>query len=80
MTLSAPQDGDRPEDEVESGIRIYDPGYMNTAVIQSRITFIDGEKGILRYRGCPIEQLAEKSTFLETSYLLLYGELPTKKQ
>ncbi|GAA5884268.1 hypothetical protein JCM1840_000189, partial [Sporobolomyces johnsonii] len=53
---------------------------MNTAVIQSKITFIDGEKGILRYRGYPIEQLAEKSSFLETSYLLLYGELPTTKQ
>ena len=54
---------------------------MNTAVLaDSRITYIDGEKGVLRYRGIPIEQLAEKSTFLETAYLLLYGELPTAKQ
>lgn len=53
---------------------------MNTAVIQSTITFIDGEKGILRYRGYPIEQLAEKSSFLEVSYLLLYGSLPTQDQ
>ncbi|KAK4699119.1 citrate synthase, partial [Phenoliferia sp. Uapishka_3] len=75
-----PQKGERVEDEVEGGIRVYDPGYQNTAVISSRITFIDGERGILRYRGYPIEQLAEKSTFLETSYLLLYGELPTTRQ
>jgi citrate synthase len=53
---------------------------MNTAVLQSRITYIDGEKGILRYRGYPIEQLAEKSTFLESAYLLLYGELPSNRQ
>lgn len=53
---------------------------MNTAVTQSTITFIDGEKGILRYRGYPIEQLAEKSSFLEVAYLLLYGSLPTKSQ
>ena len=54
---------------------------MNTAVLaDSRITYIDGEKGVLRYRGIPIEQLAEKSTFLETAYLLIYGELPTAKQ
>lgn len=59
---------------------MYDPGYQNTAVIQSRITFIDGENGILRHRGYPIEQLAEKSTFLETAFLLLYGELPTTSQ
>ena len=54
-----------------------DPGFVNTASCQSAITFIDGDKGILRYRGYPIEQLAEQSTFLETSYLLIYGELPT---
>ncbi|GAA5998023.1 uncharacterized protein JCM10292_002269 [Rhodotorula paludigena] len=74
------QQGDKLEDEVEGGLRVYDPGFMNTAVVQSRITFIDGEKGILRHRGYPIEQLAEKSSFLETAYLLLYGELPTKSQ
>jgi len=55
----------------------YDPGFMNTAATKSEITYIDGGAGILRYRGYPIEQLAEKSSFLETSYLLIYGELPT---
>ena len=58
----------------------YDAGFVNTGVVKSAITFIDGEKGILRYRGIPIEQLAEKSTFVETAYLLIYGELPTKKE
>jgi citrate synthase len=55
----------------------FDPGFGNTAACNSAITFIDGDAGILRYRGYPIEQLAESSTFLETSYLLIYGELPT---
>ncbi len=64
----------------DEGIVSYDPGFMNTASCQSRITYIDGDKGILRYRGYPIEQLAEKSTYLETAYLILYGELPTKTQ
>src|SRR3954470_24987093 len=58
----------------------FDPGYGNTAPSVSAVTFIDGDKGILRYRGYPIEQLAESSTFLETSYLLIYGDLPTKAQ
>src|SRR4051812_28175583 len=58
----------------------FDPGYGNTAPSVSAITFIDGDAGILRYRGYPIEQLAEGSTFLETSYLLIYGELPTAEQ
>ncbi|HZU76158.1 MAG TPA: citrate/2-methylcitrate synthase, partial [Dehalococcoidia bacterium] len=62
------------------GIMSYDPAFMNTASCTSRITFIDGDKGILRYRGYPIEQLAEKSTFLEVAYLLIYGELPSKEQ
>jgi citrate synthase len=62
------------------GMMTYDPAFMNTALCTSKITYIDGDKGILRYRGYPIEQLAEKSNFLETAYLLLYGELPTKKQ
>ena len=56
----------------------YDPAFLNTANCQSRITFIDGDKGILRYRGYPIEQLAEKSNFVETAYLLIHGELPTQ--
>src|SRR5215475_6634162 len=59
------------------GLMSYDPAFMNTAACRSAITYIDGDKGILRYRGYPIEQLAEKSTFLETSYLLLNGELPS---
>jgi len=58
----------------------FDVGFGNTASCESAITYIDGDKGILRYRGYPIEQLAESSTFLETSYLLIYGELPTKEQ
>ena len=62
------------------GLMTYDPAYQNTASCISRVTFIDGDKGILRYRGYPIEQLAEKSTFVETSYLLLNGELPTATQ
>ena len=57
-----------------------DPGFVNTGSCESGITFLDGEKGILRYRGYPIEQLAEKSNFLEVSYLLIYGELPKNKQ
>ncbi len=66
--------------EDDFGLLSYDPAFMNTASCKSAITFIDGEKGILRYRGYPIEQLAEKSTYLETAYLLLYGELPTRKE
>jgi citrate synthase len=63
-----------------TGLTTYDPGYGNTAPVSSSITYIDGEAGILRYRGYPIDQLAEKSTFLETSYLLIYGELPRQEQ
>jgi citrate synthase len=62
------------------GLMSYDPAYTNTASCISRITFIDGDKGILRYRGYAIEELAEKSTYLETAYLILHGELPTRKQ
>jgi citrate synthase len=62
------------------GLMSYDPAFMNTASCQSKITFIDGDKGILQYRGYPIEQLAEKSTYLEVAYLIIYGELPTKSQ
>ena len=64
----------------DDGIVSYDPGFMNTASCQSKITYIDGDRGILRYRGYPIEQIAEKSTYLETAYLVLYGELPNKAQ
>ena len=63
----------------EFGMMTYDPAFMNTAACRSRITFIDGDKGILLYRGYPIDQLAEHSDFLETSYLLLFGELPTRR-
>jgi citrate synthase len=62
------------------GMMTYDPAFMNTASCISRITFIDGDRGILRYRGYPIDQLAEKCTYLEVAYLLLNGELPTKTQ
>jgi citrate synthase len=62
------------------GLAIYDPGFVNTASCRSSVTYIDGDKGILEYRGYPIEQLAEKSTFLEVAYLLIHGELPTKDQ
>jgi citrate synthase len=64
----------------DDGLVSYDPGFMNTASCQSKITYIDGDKGILRYRGYPIEQLAEQSTYLETAYLILHGELPTGAQ
>lgn len=63
-----------------SGLITIDPGFKNTGSTRSSITFLDGEKGILRYRGYPIEQLADQSTFLEVSYLLIYGELPTSTQ
>jgi len=63
-----------------TGLVTLDPGFVNTAACSSDITYIDGDAGILRYRGYPIEQLAEKSTFLEVSYLLIYGELPTADQ
>lgn len=62
------------------GMMTYDPAFMNTASCKSKITYIDGDKGILRYRGYPIEQLAEQSNFLETAWLLLHGELPSKVQ
>ena len=61
----------------DTGLVTLDPGFVNTASCESAITYIDGDEGILRYRGYPIEQLAEKSTFVEVAYLLIYGELPT---
>jgi citrate synthase len=63
-----------------SGLATYDPALLNTAACRSKITFIDGDRGVLLYRGYPIEQLAEQSTFLETAYLILFGELPTEEQ
>jgi len=62
------------------GMMSYDPAFNNTALCKSKVTFIDGDAGILRYRGYPIEELAERSTYLETAYLILFGELPTRKQ
>ena len=67
-------------DPDEFGMMTYDPGYDNTAACKSKITYIDGDKGILRYRGYPIEQLAEQSNFLEVAYLLINGELPNAQQ
>ena len=64
----------------KTGLVTLDPAFMNTASTKSAITFLDGEKGVLRYRGIPIEQVAEKSTFVETAYLLIYGELPNEQQ
>ncbi|MDP3427269.1 MAG: citrate/2-methylcitrate synthase, partial [Humidesulfovibrio sp.] len=62
----------------DSGFITYDPGYVNTGPCKSAITFVDGEQGILRYRGYPIEQLAERGSFTETAWLLIFGELPTR--
>src|ERR1700735_2144631 len=67
-------------DKEDFGLMGYDPAFTNTASCSSKITFIDGDKGILRYRGYSIEELAEKSTYIETAYLILYGELPTKSE
>jgi citrate synthase len=67
-------------DEDDFGLMAYDPAYLNTASCRSAITFIDGDRGILEYRGYPIEQLAEHSTYLEVAYLLVHGELPNQKQ
>jgi citrate synthase len=67
-------------DPEDFGLMTYDPGFGNTAHCKSAITFIDGDKGILRYRGYPIEQIADRGTFIETAYLLLYGELPNRAQ
>src|SRR4051812_3898274 len=67
-------------DDEDFGLMTYDPAFTNTASTRSAITFIDGDKGILEYRGYPIEQLAEQSTYLEVAYLLVHGELPTSDQ
>src|SRR5512146_2543698 len=67
-------------DADDFGLMTYDPAFMNTAACRSHITFIDGDKGILRYRGYNIEELAEKCTFLEVAYLLIFGELPDERQ
>ncbi|GAB2654791.1 citrate synthase [Nocardia goodfellowii] len=84
MTIAEAEEGNDGIDLgkmlASTGYVTYDPGFMNTASTKSAITYIDGEQGILRYRGYPIEQLADSSTFIEVSYLLIYGELPTQAQ
>src|SRR3954462_10438897 len=67
-------------DDDDFGVMSYDPAFMNTASCRSAITFLDGEAGVLEYRGYPIEQLAEHSTYLEVAYLLIHGELPDAAQ
>ncbi len=64
----------------DTGLMTYDPAFLNTAACRSAITYIDGDKGILQYRGYPIEQLAEHCNYLEVAYLIIFGELPTEKQ
>ena len=66
--------------EDDFGLMLYDPAFMNTASCRSDITYIDGDRGILEYRGYPIEQLAEHCTFLEVAYLILFGELPNARE
>src|SRR6478752_10410998 len=66
--------------ESDFGVMSYDPAFMNTASCRSAITYLDGENGVLEYRGYPIEQLAEQATYLEVAYLLVNGELPTQAQ
>src|SRR5207247_4989290 len=70
----------KTDDPDDTGLMSYDPAFMNTASCRSAITYIDGDKGILRYRGYPIEQLAENATFLEVAWLLRHGELPTQQE
>src|ERR1700719_3670982 len=77
-TIKAREPRQIKPDAHDFGMMSYDPAFNNTASCVSRITYIDGDEGILRYRGYPIEELAEKSTYLETAYLLLHGELPTE--
>src|SRR5688572_18572905 len=73
-TIRAPALRDIKVAEDDFGLMTYDPAFMNTASCRSAITFIDGDKGVLEYRGYPIEQLAEQSTYLEVAYLLVHGE------
>src|SRR5215213_93757 len=70
----------KTDDAEDFGLMTYDPAFMNTASCKSNITYIDGDRGVLEYRGYPIEQLAEQSNYLEVAYLLLHGELPTPAQ
>ena len=79
-TIRATDFGQVRASDEDAGLLVYDPGFKNTAACQSRITMVDGEKGVLLYRGYPIEQLAEQSSFLEVAYLLLEGQLPSRRQ
>ena len=79
-TIRASDLGNIRTDDETPGVAVYDPGFVNTASCRSAITYIDGDKGILEYRGYPIEQLAGQSTFLEVAYLLVHGVLPDKTQ
>ena len=79
-TVRAADLGKIRDDEQGTGLAVYDPGFVNTASCRSAVTYIDGDKGILEYRGYPIEQLAESSSFLEVAYLLIHGALPTQAQ
>src|SRR6266542_3792814 len=80
LTITDNRTGTQYEVPIQDGTMTYDPAFMNTANCKSRITYIDGDKGVLLYRGYPIEQLAEQSDFLETAWLILFGELPTAKE
>ncbi|KAI5790256.1 citrate synthase-like protein [Geopyxis carbonaria] len=80
LKTAPPSDGSDDTDNTSNGLRILDPAFLNTAAIASTITFIDGDAGFLMHRGYPIEQLAEKSDFLETAYLLIFGALPDQAQ
>ena len=84
LAVTTGSEGERGIDisnlRAKTGLTTLDPAFMNTASVTSAITFLDGEKGILRYRGIPIEELGEKSTFIETAYLLIYGHLPTRDE
>jgi citrate synthase len=79
-TIRAPDLRQIRVDEADFGLMTYDPGFLNTASCRSSITYIDGDNGILRYRGYPVDQLAENATYLEVAYLLINGELPTKAE
>jgi citrate synthase len=79
-TIRAPDLRQIKVDDDDFGLMSYDPAFMNTASCRSAITYLDGERGILQYRGYPIEQLAERSSYLEVAYLLVHGELPTKAE
>ena len=83
VTVAIGPDGTIPSSglrQLDPGLRVYDPAFLSTASCASSITYVDGDRGILRHRGYPIEQLAERSTYLEVAYLLLHGELPTIDQ